>query len=201
VLADTALAWGAGASPAVDALAAHLAPAARVLVPGCGYGRNAHALAKRGLEVDAYDYSAPAIARARAEFAHPRLRYRQQDALGAATRADELYDGILCHFLLHLFLAPERTRLVQWLVGQLRPDGLLLATGLSTRCAFYGNGVALEPDTWSNPGWVPIHFYTPATLAAELVPLTIIDAYERDEPEEKPQGRALTPAVYVLARR
>jgi SAM-dependent methyltransferase len=199
VLAGEAPAWGRGPSPAVDVLAARLRPGARVLVPGCGYGRNALALAERGFAVTAYDYSAAGIARAAVEAAHPHARYLVRDAL-APTPPGEPYDGVLCHFFLHLFRAAERQRIVAGLASALAPGGLLLATGLSTRCPFAGNGEELEPDTWSNPGWVPIHFYTPATLAAELAPLAILDAAERDEPEDKPTGPTLTPAVYVLAR-
>ena len=269
VLSAAAPAWGREPSPAVDLLAARLAPGARVLVPGCGYGRNALALAERGFHVTAYDYSPAGIARAQTHAAHPRVRYLVHDALAptdpaALTSANpdtvapaalptaanpdpvalaaalptdapagapavpvptdayaaapaahaptvpvpahpaapnpQLYDGVLCHFFLHLFRASERQRIVAGLRAALAPGGLLLATGLSTRCPFYGNGEELEPDTWSNPGWVPIHFYTPATLAAELAPLTVLDAHERDEPEDKPAGRTLTPAVYVLAQ-
>jgi SAM-dependent methyltransferase len=198
VLGTAALPWGRGASPAAGVLAERLAPGAAVLVPGCAYGRNALALARRGFRVTAYDHSAAAIARARAEFAHPRITYTVRDALDVPNGP---YAGVLCHFLLHLFRARERQRLVAALAGALAPGGLLLATGLSTRCAFYGNGEELEPDTWSNPGWAPIHFYTAASLSAELRPLTILDACERDEPEDKPSGPVLTPAVYVLAQR
>jgi SAM-dependent methyltransferase len=197
LLAVPALPWGHGASPAVERLAARLPAGAAVLVPGCAYGRNAWALARRGFAVTAYDYAPAAIARARAEFAHPRVRYLVADARDVPAGS---YDGVLCHFLLHLFPAPERQRLVAGLGAALAPGGLLLATGLSTRCAFYGSGTELEPDTWSNPGWVPIHFYTAASLAAELAPLTILSAAEVDEPEDKPEGRVLTPAVYALAQ-
>ena len=48
---------------------------------------------------------------------------------------------------------------------------------------------------------MPIHFYTAASLAAELTPLTILSAVEGDQPEDKPEGRVLTPAVYALAQR
>jgi SAM-dependent methyltransferase len=198
LVAGEALPWGAGASPAVDVLAAGLPSGARVLVPGCGYGRNARALAARGYRVTAIDTARGAIARAEREFAAPNLTYLCRDAFDPPPGP---YDGILCHFLLHLFRAPERARLVRTLAGTLAPGGRLLVTGLSTRCAFYGNGDELEPDTFSNPGWMPIHFYTPATLAAELAPLAILEAAERDEPEEKPTGVVHTPAVYVLAQR
>jgi SAM-dependent methyltransferase len=198
LLAAPALPWGRGASPAVERLAARLPAGAAVLVPGCAYGRNAWALAQRGFQVTAYDYAPAAIARAAAEFADPRVRYLVADASDVPAGA---YDGVLCHFLLHLFLTPERRRLVAALGAALAPCGLLLATGLSTRCAFFGSGTEIEPDTWSNPGWVPIHFYTAASLAAELEPLTVLSADEVDEPEDKPEGRVLTPAVYALAER
>ena len=198
LLAAPMLPWGRGASPAVALLAARLPAGAAVLVPGCGYGRNARALARRGFTVTAYDYAPAAIARARAEFTDPRVRYLVADAADVPAGA---YEGIFCHFLLHLFPAAARRRLVAALAAALAPGGLLLASGLSTRCAFFGSGTELEPDTWSNPGWVPIHFYTAATLAAELAPLTILSAVEADEPEDKPEGQVLTPAVYALAQR
>jgi SAM-dependent methyltransferase len=198
VVGGAALPWGRAGSPAVAMLAQRLQPNASVLVPGCGYGRNALALAQRGLRVEAYDYSDVAIARARAEFADPRVVYSVRDVLDPPAGA---YAGVFCHFLLHLFRAPERQRIVAALANALAPGGLLLATGLSTRCAFYGNGEQLEPDTWSNPGWVPIHFYTASSIAAELAPLEILLAEEGEEPEDKPTGRVDTPAVYVLARR
>jgi SAM-dependent methyltransferase len=199
LLGAPGLPWGRAPSPAVDVIARRLPPGAAVLVPGCGYGRNALGLAERGFKVTAYDCSPAAIVRARAEFAHPYVRYAVRDALADEAR-DARYAGILCHFTLHLFRAPERRRLIENLVRQLGPGGLLLATGLSTRCSFYGNGVELEPDTWSNPGWVPIHFYTPDSLMAEMKPLEALEAFERDEPEDKPGGPVLTPAVYALAR-
>src|SRR5215208_7925533 len=198
VVGAAALPWGRAGSPAVSMLAERLQPDSRVLVPGCGYGRNALALARRGLRVEAYDYSELAIARARAEFADPRVVYSVHDILDPPAGA---YDGVFCHFLLHLFRAPERQRIVAALAHALTPGGLLLVTALSTRCPFYGNGEELEPDTWSNPGWVPIHFYSAASIAAELAPLETLLAEERDEPEDKPAGRVDTPAVYALARR
>jgi SAM-dependent methyltransferase len=183
----------------VDVLARRLAPGAAVLVPGCGYGRNALGLAERGFRVTAYDFSPAAITRARAEFAHPNASYAVRDAL-ADPPTDARYDGVVCHFMLHLFRAADRRRLIKTLAHLLNPGGLMLATALSTRCPFYGNGVELEPETWSNPGWVPIHFYTPASLVAELAPLDVVEAYECDEPEDKPEGQVRTPAVYALVR-
>jgi len=85
----------------------------------------------------------------------------------------------------------------------LRASGLLMLTALSTRCSFFGQGEELEPGTWSNPGWLPIHFETPETLADQLEQcgLTVLKTEEREEPEDKPTGLVKTPTVYALASR
>src|SRR5262245_59304754 len=116
LLAAPALPWGRGAAPAVDMLAARLPAGAAVLVPGCAYGRNAWALARRGFQVVAYDYAPAAIARARAEFADPRVSYSVRDACDVPPGN---YDGVFCHYLLHLFRAAERQRLVAVLAAAL----------------------------------------------------------------------------------
>src|SRR3954468_7672792 len=95
--------WGRAGSPAVAILAQRLQPNARVLVPGCGYGCNALALAQRGLRVEAYDFSDVAIARARAQFAAPRIPYAVRDVLDPPAGT---FDGVFCYFLLHLFREP-----------------------------------------------------------------------------------------------
>src|SRR5215470_8949677 len=118
VVGAAALPWGRAGSPAVNWLAQRLPPDARVLVPGCGYGRNALALAQRGLRVEAYDYSDVAIARARAEFADPRIVYSVRDVLDLPAGP---FEGVFCHFLLHLFRTPERRRIVAALAYVLAP--------------------------------------------------------------------------------
>jgi hypothetical protein len=79
----------------------------------------------------------------------------------------------------------------------------LLVTSLSTRCTFCGSGEEVEPGTWSNPGWVPIHFETPAGLADELIASGFerVVSEERGEPEDKPGGVIQTPTIYGLGRR
>ena len=200
ILGSSALAWGAKPSPAVELLAAHLPAPARVLVPGCGYGRNALGLARHGYEVVATDGSLAGLERARSEFAHRGIRYLHEDVF---TAPDGPFDAVLSHYVLHLFRARERARLLTIWRNALRASGLLMLTALSTRCSFFGQGEELEPGTWSNPGWLPIHFETPETLAAQLEQcgLTVLKTEEREEPEDKPTGPVKTPTVYALASR
>ena len=78
-----------------------------------------------------------------------------------------------------------------------------MLTALSTRCSFFGQGEELEPGTWSNPGWLPIHFVTPTEMGTQLKQcgFTVIKTEESEEPEEKPTGPVQTPTVYALASR
>lgn len=198
-LGGGALVWGAAPSPAVGLLAEHVPAPARVIVPGCGYGRNALALAALGYEVVATDGSKAGLRRARAEFAHPGIQYIEQDLFDTPTGR---FDAILAHYVLHLFLADERARLLRLWKAALRPGGLVLVTALSTGCPFFGKGDELEPGTWSNPGWIPIHFETAAELTTQLsaAGFTVLSAADRLEPEDKPAGLTQTPTVYGLAR-
>ncbi len=199
ILTKETLAWGDTPSPVVEWLAAHLPAPARVLVPGCGYGRNALGLAKLGYRVIATDTSHPGLTRARCAFTHPAIEYVEQEVFDPQGP----FDAILAHYVIHLFRAAERSRLLAIWRDALRPGGLLVLTALSTRCAFFGQGEELEPGTWSNPGWIPIHFETHFALATALEEhgFETVQTEERLEPENKPAGNAHTPTVYALARR
>jgi SAM-dependent methyltransferase len=199
VLSKEALAWGDSPSSAVGCLTSHLPAPARVLIPGCGYGRNALGLARLGYQVVAADTSRPGLERARVAFAHPAITYVEQSVFDVR---GEPYDAILAHYVIHLFDAAARVRLMTVWRNALRPGGLLVVTALSTRCSFFGQGQELEPGTWSNPGWLPIHFETASTLTSELegCGFSVVHAEEGLEPEMKPAGDVNTPTIYALAR-
>src|SRR5262249_36209284 len=113
------------------------------------------------------------------------------------------FDAVLSHYILHLFRARERARLLTIWRDALRPGGLLMLTAVSTRSSFFGQGEELEPGMWSNPGWIPIHFETPAELAIQIEKcgLTVVKTEEREELEDKPTGPVKTPTIYALASR
>jgi SAM-dependent methyltransferase len=207
VLARETLAWGDEPSPVVEWLASHLPAPARVFVPGCGYGRNVLGLARRGYELVAADSARTGLARARTSFAHPAIEYVEADLFerpgGPLGPSSASFDGVLAHYVIHLFGAAARARLLSTWGSALRPGGLLVVTALSTRCSFFGQGREIEPGMWSNPGWIPIHFETPDTLALQLREHGFIDVRteEGDEPENKPTGRVTTPTIYALGRR
>ncbi|MFI0775482.1 class I SAM-dependent methyltransferase [Streptomyces sp. NPDC021212] len=90
---------------------------------GCGAGRFARLLARRGLEVEGVDADAGVIAAARAAGGGP--RYRQVD-VREARLADGHYDFISCVASLH----PMPFETVLMLRRALAPGGVLVVLGL-----------------------------------------------------------------------
>lgn len=87
-----------GASRALPAFLAKLAPGARILELGCGGGRDAHAMLAAGFAVDATDGCAALAAKAEERIGQP-VSVMQFDALSA----HDVYDGIWAHAsLLHV---------------------------------------------------------------------------------------------------
>ena len=98
---------------------ADLLPATgRALDLGCGAGRNALFLARRGLTVDAVDISAAALARGRAAAGDLSIRWLRRD-LDAGFDADCRYDVIVN-------IRYVNARLVEGLRGALRDGGVLI---------------------------------------------------------------------------
>ena len=116
----------------VDALA--LAPGDRVLDVGCGPGRHAYALGRRGIEVVGVDVSARFVALA-AEGAPPGVTFRRADA--RALDIEGGFDAVvsLCQGALGLggpegALAADRAVLAG-MARALRPGGCLAASAFS----------------------------------------------------------------------
>lgn len=77
---DLAFAWDVGRElDLVLGLAALDGASGRLLIPACGTGRHAVALAERGFEVEASDINPAMLARARAVRSHARVRYELAD--------------------------------------------------------------------------------------------------------------------------
>lgn len=110
------------ASAEIVELCAALPAGARVLDIGCGDGRNALHLARRGLDVDAFDASPAGVRKLRARApAGSRLRAWVQDATTFAFPRD--YDLIVMHGLLHLLEREARDALLDSARRHTRPGG------------------------------------------------------------------------------
>ncbi len=119
--------WEKGAaSPALLEALARVSLRGRILVPGCGLGHDARALAAAGAEVVGIDIAPSAIAAARANPGVAKERYELADlfALPAAMRS--AFDWVWEHTCYCALPPAQRSDYVRAVAGALRPGGELL---------------------------------------------------------------------------
>jgi SAM-dependent methyltransferase len=168
-----------------------LAAGSRVLCIADGEGRNSVWLAAQGCDVDAFDPSGVAVAKARRLAAERgvSVSYTVADA-ESWEWPDGVYDAVAAIFV--QFAAPDlRRRLFDRIATALRPGGVLLLEGYSLDQLAYGTGGPRSPD----------HLYTEEQLRAELTAFTIerLSAYHA-EVEEGPGHSGMSALVDVVAR-
>lgn len=122
------------------AQAHRLEPGSRALCVADGEGRNSSWLAGRGLEVDAFDISPVAVAKARALADRRQVRVRHAIAdIFQFEWPDACYDVIAAIFI--QFAAPnERATIFEGFVRSLKPGGVLLLQGYRPEQLAYGTG-------------------------------------------------------------
>lgn len=122
------------------AQAHRLEPGSRALCVADGEGRNSTWLAGRGLEVDAFDISPVAVAKARALADRRQVRVRHAIAdIFQLEWPDACYDVIAAIFI--QFAAPnERATIFEGFVRSLKPGGVLLLQGYRPEQLAYGTG-------------------------------------------------------------
>jgi len=135
-----------GPSPALDAwLRSGALPPCRILVPGCGRGHEAVALARAGFRVTALDYAPAAVAALRARLAEEKLAAEVVEADLFAWEPAAPFEAVYEQTCL-CALPPEHwenyeRRLASWLV----PGGKLAAAFMQTDAAA-GPPFACAPD-------------------------------------------------------
>jgi SAM-dependent methyltransferase len=157
----------------------------RALDLACGEGQNAIWLASRGWEVLGVDYSAVAIAKARARAVREGVdvELREADLLDFEPEA-AAYDLVL---LLYFHLPPAELRVVlERARSSLAPGGTLVLVGHDTLNMTEGTGGPSDPS---------VHF-TPDEIALELEGLRI----EKAERVLREVAGAERPAIDALVR-
>jgi len=133
--------------------------ARKILVPGCGYGRNSSYLAVQGFQVSAFDISDEAIklAKEMAEGKTLPVEYRQADVLEVEIR--DTFDGILSINMLHLFDEQNREKILQKFQAVLKEGGILVLTSMSVNDPDFGKGEMVGPNTYESKKGRPIYYF------------------------------------------
>jgi SAM-dependent methyltransferase len=169
-----------------------LARGSRALSIADGEGRNSVWLAQQGLQVDAFDFSATAVAKAELLAANRGVRVGfKVSELFAWNWAPSTYDLVAAIFI--QFASPaERTRLFSLIKQTLKPGGLLILQGYRPEQLKYGTGGPPEMD----------HLYTEATIRAALQDMDIVELRCYDEAVAEGKGHAgMSALMGVVARK
>ncbi len=137
-----------------------------VLVPGMGYGRNAHIFIENGMDVTGIELSKTAI-----EMAIKRYGSEMAVHHGSVVDMpfdDNRYDGIFCYALIHLLDGDERAKLIRDCYSQLSDRGYMIFTALSKEAHTYGKGKFIGKDRYEVFNGVQLFFYDKASVHAEF---------------------------------
>jgi len=147
-----------------------------ILIPGIGYGRNAHAFLRKGMTVTGIEISQTAIQLAKKHYGsalkiHP----------GSVTNMpfdNERYDGIFSYALIHLLNEDERTAFIKNCYDQLSDNGYMVFTAISKKAQTYGKGTPLSKDRFEQFGGVKIFFYDETSVQMEFQTFGLIENTE-----------------------
>jgi SAM-dependent methyltransferase len=177
--------WGDRPSAVAEEAAARCvrSGARRILVIGCGYGRNCGAFARPGVHVVGFDFAASGLALARASAApgNP-VSWCRGDARALPFTAGA-FDAVAALHLIHLLDLPGRASMVAEAARVTRAGGLFLATVFSRadpECP--GEDGDGEPFTVHPPDGKRSHFFDEAELRALLGDLRRVEIDRITEP-------------------
>jgi SAM-dependent methyltransferase len=165
---------------------------ARALCVADGEGRNSVWLAEQGLEVDAFDFSPPAVEKARRLAAERGVRVRHQVAgVDAWSWPQAAFDVAAAIFV--QFAGPEmRARMFSRMAQALKPGGLLLLEGYTPKQLEYRTGGPSQVE----------NLYTEALLREAFRDLEILDLREYEvELEEGWRHAGRSALIDLVARR
>ncbi len=147
-----------------------------VLVEGSGYGRNAEALAQRGLTVSGLELSSFAhqMATQSSKQKGLAIAYSLGDLL-SMPYGDAAFEGVYCFNVLHLFLEKDRKRLIGETRRVLKLGGLAVFTVFSEKDSSFGVGDEVEPNTFESRRDRPAHYFTEDDLNSHFSTFKILE--------------------------
>jgi len=131
-----------------------------ILVPGCGYGRNAKYLAQQGFNVGGFDISPWAVETAseEARSAALHIEYKMGDILNPPSWP-KTFEGIFTFNLLHLFGQEQRSSIAAWFYKTLGREGVLVLTSMSLRDPDFGKGEEVGYHTFESKKGRPVFYF------------------------------------------
>jgi SAM-dependent methyltransferase len=174
----------------------------RVLDLGCGAGRHAIYLARKGYDVCATDISATGLIATRDWLATEGLSagLHLSDMTSLAV-ADESVDALLTLYVIYHNRLGDIRRTVAEIERILRPGAVALLTLISTRSYRFGQGREIEPGTFiptTGPdAGLPHHFFDQEGARSLLARFSVSELALDEHEEAAENGRALLHSHWV----
>lgn len=160
--------WGLGSTQSALLAAAMFGDKGlkKVLIPGIGYGRNAQAFLRKGMDVTGIEISKTAIELAEKHYGATMKIYH--GSVMDMPFDNDRYDGIFSYALIHLFDENERMKLIRNCYEQLSDNGYMVFAAISKKAQSYGQGTFISKDRYEQFGGVKIFFYDEASVQKEF---------------------------------
>jgi SAM-dependent methyltransferase len=170
----------------------------RILVPGCGYGRNANFFQKKGYLVTGVDISETAVAIARKM--NPKVEYLTGSVFDIDFK-DGSFDGLYAFNFLHFMMEKERRTFIQQHMNYLRSGGVAFFTVFSEEEKGFGSGKEVEKNTFEAKPGRPAHYFTKEDMLNHFSLYTVLEEGIMEEPENHPpDGRHVHYLRYIVLK-
>ena len=170
----------------------------KILIPGCGYGRNMKIFYDNGFEVTGIEISKSAIEIAKENGLNCKFHH------GSVTSMpfdDELYDGIFCYALIHLLNKNERRAFIQSCWNQLKRGGTMFFAVASKEMSLYGSGRFLSKDRYEISKGLKVYFYDNIGVAKEFLNFGMVECKEIEEPIKYIEGQEPIKLIQVICQK
>jgi len=149
-----------------------------ILIPGCGYGRNAKYFIDNDLKVEGIEISEEAIKIAEKKGLSFKI---DQGSILEMPFNDNIYDGIYCFNVLHLLLKKDRISFIEKCFQQLKKEGIVYFATFSEQDPSFGKGNEVEKNTFESRQGRPAHYFTDDDLRNHFDKYSIIESGIRED--------------------
>ena len=151
----------------------------KVLIPGIGYGRNTIPFLSKNMDITGIEISNNAIDIAK--YNTPKIKIHHGSVLDMPFD-NELYGGIYCYSLIHLFDQSERENILASCFNQLAFNGYLVMVVISTESNNYGKGKIVSRNRFLLENGIKVYFYDADSIKEEFQKFGLIDYKLYPEP-------------------
>jgi len=169
-----------------------------ILIPGCGYGRNAKLFCDAGFKVTGIEISKSAIELAKSYGINCTFHH---GSVNSMPFDDQKFGGIFCYALLHLLNKPQRKRLIRACYNQLESQGLMVFTMASKKMPYYGTGKRLSKDRFRIMKGINAYFYDTDSARKEFAGYGVVECKEVEEPIKFMTGQDPLTLILVICRK